>query len=675
MKRPRSTAVFLAAVFLVACDDEPAEQVPGDPGQLPVSAQCAACHAEQYRAWQTSDHAWAYRSVQEKRDRQPFSKQGLTAHGERLLFTRDKNGSPCVQSLPKGRIEKVVGVVGRTPLRQYLVEGANGAQQVLSAAWDTGKREWFDVFADDERLRAQGGAQRKPSDWGHRLGRGMNWNSQCARCHVSGFAKNYEMTTDSYRSRWKEPGVTCISCHPVADQPDAKDGCLVARKSRRLSEKQVRDTCASCHARSEEFDDSFRPGDNFEDHFRLELPLLSDVFWANGMQRDEVFVETGFRLSRMGAAGVTCLDCHDKASGQLILPLEDNSLCLRCHATGEEVHGTKAPLSSGAPDGTCPKDSMGGRCVECHMPESKYMARDPRRDHSMNIPDPELSTQIPVPNSCTMCHRDRDDAWAADVLRRVLPKQKMEARRPRTRAVYAATQGQGSARDLLAALEREDVPAWRATLLELLARVDIPSPILSRAVQQAAASAAADPDAMVRAAAAAIPGPHTEKLLNDPVRAVRHAAAWTLLPRRYDVLRGTRALTEITAAAQHRADQPSGAMQLAALAVARGDAQEALAQYDRAIRLDPASPVPYMDCAVLLAQLGRPVEALQRMLDCVRIAPQNAEVQYRLALALLEVGQKPAAATALQRALDSNPHHAAARETLMKLQTILQQQP
>ena len=36
---------------------------------------------------------------------------------------------------------------------------------------------------------------------------------------------------------------------------------------------------------------------------------------------------------------------------------------------------------------------MGARCVECHMPESLYMARDPRRDHSFNSPDPLLSVE------------------------------------------------------------------------------------------------------------------------------------------------------------------------------------------------------------------------------------------------------------------------------------------
>lgn len=62
------------------------------------------------------------------------------------------------------------------------------------------------------------------------------------------------------------------------------------------------------------------------------------------MQRDEDYCETGLRLSRMGKAGVTCLDCHDPHTGTLKLPQEDNTLCMRCHGTGEAVNGVKAPI-------------------------------------------------------------------------------------------------------------------------------------------------------------------------------------------------------------------------------------------------------------------------------------------------------------------------------------------
>lgn len=113
----------------------------------------------------------------------------------------------------------------------------------------------------------------------------------------------------------------------------------------------------------------------------------------------------------MGKAGVTCLDCHDPHTGTLKLPQEDNTLCLRCHGTGEAVNGVKAPVIDMARHTPCPQSSMGARCVECHMPESLYMARDPRRDHSFNSPDPLLSVELGIPNACTMCHREKSNEW------------------------------------------------------------------------------------------------------------------------------------------------------------------------------------------------------------------------------------------------------------------------
>ena len=41
------------------------------------------------------------------------------------------------------------------------------------------------------------------------------------------------------------------------------------------------------------------------------------------------------------------------------------------------------------------------------MPETTYMAVDPRRDHSLRVPRPDLSVKYDVPNACTGCHLER----------------------------------------------------------------------------------------------------------------------------------------------------------------------------------------------------------------------------------------------------------------------------
>ena len=40
------------------------------------------------------------------------------------------------------------------------------------------------------------------------------------------------------------------------------------------------------------------------------------------------------------------------------------------------------------------------------MPETTYMEVDPRRDHSLRVPRPDLSVELQTPNACTRCHLD-----------------------------------------------------------------------------------------------------------------------------------------------------------------------------------------------------------------------------------------------------------------------------
>ncbi|MBR5887350.1 MAG: tetratricopeptide repeat protein [Akkermansia sp.] len=645
------------AITLLFCACDEAQKVEPYAGQsahwqqsaVPISLKCAACHAKEFEDWAGSDHAWAYRVVLPELDSEPFHGQRLQAHGSELRFTTTRDGKLQITDGKSQRNFTVHSVLGRKPLVQYLVEGKDGGLHTPSAAWDIALHEWFDMFEADKRLSSEGSATRKEGDWGHWLGRGMNWNSQCAWCHTSHFRKNYDLTTDTYKSTWKEPGVSCIQCHKISDKP-SDDGCLVATADRKLSAQQMHDNCATCHARREELDDTFTVGDKFDDHFRLELPIIPGIFWPNGMQRDEDYCETGLRLSRMGRAGVTCLDCHDHHTATLKLSQEDNSLCMRCHATGTMVGKTATPIINPTDHSPCPPDSKGGRCVECHMPESMYMARDPRRDHSFNSPSPELSVELGLPNACLNCHSDKDNTWAASVISQKYPERKSTRDNSRTRAVHNALAGQDNTQELLAAFATEEIPGWRATLLELMARQQVTSEVL-----QAARASADDENAMVRAAAAKILGKEALTLIHDPIKLVRRAAAWQNIGNLHNNPQAAEAMAELSQIAEHQSDQPTGAMLLAMLADARGNAELAEHQYKRAIELDPSSAVAYMDFAVFLARQNRPMDALQQMLKCTKVAPDNPEAFYRLGLILAELQHFDYALSAFDKALQLSP--------------------
>ncbi len=667
-------------------EDEPAAEawVAASPlsEELPLTVWCAACHGREFEAWKDSDHARAWRKLSATEDAAPFSGQTLSAHGAELRFTHTAEGKPVVQDVTHGRDYEVDSVAGHHPFVQYLVKGERGVLQSLSAGWDVTRGEWFDTVAEDARLIREGSAERRPGDWGHWQGRGMAWNAQCAWCHMSGFEKNYDAETDAYASRWLEPGVTCIQCHALKASIKKDNGRPIRRnKNHRLSPRQIGDTCASCHARREELRPGFREGDLFDNYFRLELPLVEGIFWPNGMQRDETYTETGMRLSPMGKAGVTCLDCHDPHSNALRLPQEDNALCLRCHGTaGKAINGTPVPQINMVSHTPCPQGSKGWRCVDCHMPESGYMARDSRRDHSFNSPDPALSAELGTPNACTMCHADKDNAWATAAVEATYGKElKMARYRPRTRAIAAAMKGEGNTQELLTAYREETNPTWQATLLELLARQE-PSEDVRATAREAASSATS----LLRAAAARVLGTEAPQLLADPVRVVRHAAAWAQLDSLLAQDTPPAALMELEETLRHQADHPAGCMQQATLSLARarharnrgdeGAATEHEAEAERAYRratmLDPNAAAARMDFAVFLAQQERLMEALEQMLACTAANPGNAEAQYRLALLLHELGYPAPAMQALEKTLQLEPTHTRARRALEDLHLL-----
>lgn len=645
---------------LLPCSAAEEPRMHWDESALTISRKCAECHRKEYNEWAGSDHAWAWRHPQASLDAEAFSGQRIKAHGMELEMQRDAAGNFQMRDVTTGKVYTVGGVIGREPLVQYLLRWKDGGLQTPSAAWDVEKKEWFDVFRDDALQQERGGAARKPGEWGHWTGRGMNWESQCAWCHMSGFRKNYNVVTDSFKASWQEPGITCIQCHKVSDTPDAEDGCLVARADRKLTPEQHDDNCASCHARREELTGNFTVGDRFDDHFRLELPKIPGVFYPNGLQWEEDYSETSFRLHKMGRTGVTCYDCHDPHSGKVSKPTENDELCLQCHGTNKVVNGVLAPQVGH-------NKLCGGQaipCIECHMPRMTYMGRDPRRDHGLHWPDPRMSIELGVPNACLNCHRDKNHQWCMEYLEKRYKVERMGKYRQRFRAAGHALQGKGSVQELLAAYKVEEIAAWRATLLGLLAQFP-----LTPEVQAVTLGATQDSDALVRAAAVELlGGDAARKALADKTRSVRLAAAWALFP---NLQAAHPVLQEMKETASHQADQPTGAMQLAMLATAAGDTGTAEAQYRRAVERDPASAVARMDYAVFLARQGRPVDALRQMLACAREHPQNAEVQYRLGLSLIELGHYRPALRAMQKATSLNPQHTAACQALQQLQSYL----
>jgi len=548
--------------------------------------------------------------------------------------------------------------IGVDPLVQYLLHTGDGRYQVPDLAWDPAKKEWFSIYGDD---------QRSPHEWGHWTERGMNWNSQCAYCHFTGLEKNHDTETDGYHTTFIEQGVGCAQCHGPSRESHGSDECVID-PARKYTKEQWMHSCATCHARRGEFDEKFSIGDSFHDHYSLALPDQANLWYADGQQLDEVYKFNNFLLSRMGHKGISCIDCHDPHAAEPIggrepLIVRSNALCMTCHGGG----ANEATIINPVEHSFHTPGTSGASCVDCHMPKRSYMARDPRSDHRFPSPDPLLTKELGTPNACNNCHADKGLDWQIEWTHKWYGEDMNAVSRKRTRAIHAATeQRPGALNQLIECFDIEEIDGWQATLLRLME----PWAADSRIVQRANRSAN-EGGPLARVAAALLigrrgeTGPLMEKMLTDPLKAVRIEAAWSSLDR---ISVDHPAFAEISAMAQHQSDQPTGAMTMARLAIKRGDIADAEKWFQRAAKWDPSSPVPRRDLAVFLSGQGRTGDSITWLEEAAKLAPANAEIPYLTALALSEVGKPSEALAKLQTAVQIQPDFARAWYNLGLLQ-------
>ena len=372
-------------------------------------SSCIQCHQEEAESYIGSHHDLAMDLATEDTvladfDNATFERDGVVSRmfrdGDRyMIHTEGEEGEM--------RDFHVKYVFGVDPLQQYMVEfdrtpGMPDSEiprvQVLRLSWDTAKKEWFYLRPPDVKDKLE------PDDPLHWTGIGQRWQTMCADCHSTNLKRNFDAKTNQYHTTFSELDVSCEACHGPGSLHvelaqsnsvfwDRRYGFGLAKLKGEDPEPQIQ-TCAPCHSRRGLLDTDFHAGDQFCDHFQLEL-LQEETYFDDGQIKDEVYVYGSFIQSKMYHKGIRCTDCHDPHSLKLKHP--GNKTCTSCHqhAAGKydvPSHHHHVPGTEGA------------KCVNCHMPERTYMAVDPRRDHSLRVPRPDLSVSIGTPNACSGCH-------------------------------------------------------------------------------------------------------------------------------------------------------------------------------------------------------------------------------------------------------------------------------
>jgi predicted CXXCH cytochrome family protein len=426
------------------------------------------------------------------------------------------------------------------------------------------------------------------------------------------------------------------------------------RSQPHAAEREI-EVCAQCHARRSQIAEGYQAGKPFLDYYRPAL-LTSPLYHADGQQRGEVYNWGSFLQSKMYASGVTCSDCHNPHSGKL--RAEGNALCATCHLPGKydtAAHHHHQPASAGA------------ACVACHMPTTTYMVVDPRHDHSLRVPRPDLSVKFGTPNACHGCHTNHDVRWAASQVNAWYGHDP-QGYQGFAAAFSAANAGALDAQAQLRAIAGDSMqpPIARATAL-----ADFNAPV-SGAALDALAEGLRDPNTVVRLGAlqslAQVPPsarvPLAAPLLADPVRTVRLEAVSLLgavpaaqlsVEQRAAI---ERAASEFVATQRYNADRAEARVNLGTFYANRGDVARAEDEIKAAIRLEPLFIPAYVNLADLYRARGRDPDGERILREGLKIASKSAVLHHALGLALVRMKRIDDALGELERAATLEPGNA-----------------
>ncbi len=675
MRRYFQYLLVSSAVVLSACGQDPAPTTPKVVAvpQFVGSEACVDCHVDQYADWTDSHHDLAMQVANESTILGDFEQSSFEYFGSTTEFFREDDEFVIRTANASGESEDyvVTHTFGVTPLQQYLVEFPGGRLQSVPFAWDSrpetdGGQRWFHVYGDE--LIA-------PGDELHWTGRQQNWNYMCAECHSTNLSVNYDQGTDTFATSWSEMNVGCEGCHGPSSihVAEAQSGDFSGRKGLRvdlddhgravwqmnadtgiaerseLAMRQSRqpEACGRCHSRRGVINADYEYGVPLAETHRPAL-INSPLYFDDGQIRDEVYVYGSFIQSRMYQAGVTCSDCHNPHSLQLVTGAEPSDVCTQCHlpskfATTE--HHQHAPAEVA--------------CVDCHMPARDYMQVDPRRDHSFRVPRPDLSVSSNAPNACTSCHADRDAEWAATAA-----KNWWGDAQPHFASTFAAAHsGAGNAglNDVVA--DRTLPGIVRATAFATMSAP--PGEAEATSIE----GGLGDPDPLVRMAAigtAQILPPETQlqllaPLLKDPIRSVRIEAARVLAPLQEYLSTNagfTAAANDFRDSQLAIASRPEAHVALGDFESSMGNPDKAIEHYSFALAMDPEYAYSRLNYADALRRFGDEQGAEKMLHDGLEMDAANADLRHSLGLLLVRTERSDEGLEELRKAAQLAPDNA-----------------
>jgi len=468
-------------------------------------------------------------------------------------------------------------------------------------------------YAQQNKLALElGFPEEKPVNYETAIGRVLtpNLEKRCYACH--GAPRTY--------GKLVEVGVECESCHGPGQRHLAALGAhardLGILNPKKLPVAERMQPCAQCHAGSSVVEDPM-PDDT----------LISDQVTA--LQHTECWRESQGDMS--------CTDCHDphRDAPHAVLVARSERTCLRCHGLAVTHHAALCPVNRAA------------GCVACHMPNQTrgafvmadhWIRVQPGQKVKVAAHDPAWRTTI-TPSHLYLRSMVLDDREKAAAVRQQLSAGESFFDLARTNSIDHDSQINGG---YLGDLDRAHLdPAWSAAALRL--QPGEISEVLEAngkfvILQRMPRNFRLDAEAVFNHAMDLRKQGRPQEAVNELLESLKiypHLLrALTWLGAMYGQAGNANVSAGILTVATKLYPKNGGAHYNLALAYgAMGNAEE-IAEYQRAIEIDPDFTLAYLNWGAALYEKGQYDEAVKVYRAGLQVSPLLASLHYSLGLAL-----------------------------------------